>query len=106
MSHDKIFRSVISAYFDEDKTFGTDEIREAIRVCPAAESEPFEEAWLELKHRLNDAETSLLVVRNRGGAMPSEKRRIDAKLEGLRLAIEYMRELESSFCVHKFENCE
>lgn len=54
----------------------------------------YKEAWGELKTRLADAETSLLVLRNRGGISASEKKRYDAKLEGLRIAREYIRETD------------
>lgn len=54
----------------------------------------YKEAWDELKARLSDAETSLLVLRNRGGVSAAEKKRYDAKLEGLRIAREYIREVE------------
>lgn len=56
----------------------------------------YRDAWIELKTRLSDAETSLLVLRNRGGVPTAEKKRYDAKIEGLRVAREYIRELESS----------
>lgn len=55
----------------------------------------YKDAWVELKDRIAQAETSLLVTRNCDGAPQVEKSRIDAKLEGLRIAKEYMRELES-----------
>lgn len=54
----------------------------------------YKEAWDELKTRLADAETSLLVLRNRGGVSNAEKKRYDAKLEGLRIAREYIREVD------------
>lgn len=54
----------------------------------------YKEAWNELKTRLADAETSLLVLRNRGGVSNAEKKRYDAKLEGLRIAREYIREVD------------
>lgn len=54
----------------------------------------YKEAWDELKTRLTDAETSLLVLRNRGGVSAAEKKRYDAKLEGLRIAREYIREVD------------
>lgn len=54
----------------------------------------YKEAWDELKTRLADAETSLLVLRNRGGVSNAEKNRYDAKLEGLRIAREYIREVD------------
>lgn len=53
----------------------------------------YKETWDELKTRL-DAETSLLVLRNRGGVPVAEKKRYDAKLEGLRIAREYIREVD------------
>ena len=53
----------------------------------------YKEAWDELKTRLADAETSLLVLRNRGGVPVAEKKRYDAKLEGWRLAHDYSREV-------------
>ena len=52
------------------------------------------EAWDELKTRLADAETRLLVLRNRGGVPSAEKKRYDAKLEGLRIAREYIWEAD------------
>lgn len=54
----------------------------------------YNDAWNELKDRIAQAETSLLVTRNRGGAPQAEKMRIDAKLEGLRVAKEYMRQID------------
>lgn len=54
----------------------------------------YKEAWDELKTRLADAETSLLVLRNRGGVPSAEKKRYDAKLEGLRIAREYIWEVD------------
>ena len=54
----------------------------------------YKEAWDELKTRLADAEISLLVLRNRGGVPVAEKKRYDAKLEGLRIAREYIREVD------------
>ena len=54
----------------------------------------YKEAWDELKTRLADAETSLLVLRNRGGVPSAEKKRYDATLEGLRIAREYIREVD------------
>lgn len=54
----------------------------------------YKEAWDELKTRLADAETSLLVLRNRDGVSNAEKKRYDAKLEGLRIAREYIREVD------------
>ena len=54
----------------------------------------YKEAWDELKTRLADAETRLLVLRNRGGVPVAEKKRYDAKLEGLRIAREYIREVD------------
>ena len=54
----------------------------------------YKEAWDELKTRLADAETSLLVLRNRAGVSNAEKKRYDAKLEGLRIAREYIREVD------------
>ena len=51
----------------------------------------YKEAWDELKTRLADAETSLLVLRNRGGVPAAEKKRYDAKL---RIAREYVREVD------------
>lgn len=54
----------------------------------------YKEAWDELKTRLADAETSLLVLRNRGGVSNAEKKRYDAKLEGLRIAREYIWEVD------------
>ena len=54
----------------------------------------YKEAWDGLKTRLADAETSLLVLRNRGGVSNAEKKRYDAKLEGLRIAREYIREVD------------
>lgn len=58
----------------------------------------YKEAWDELKTRLVDAETSLLVLRNRGGVSNAEKKRYDAKLEGLRIAREYVREVDPDIC--------
>ena len=58
----------------------------------------YKEAWDELKTRLADAETSLLVLRNRGGVSNAEKTRYDAKLEGLRIAREYVREVDPDIC--------
>lgn len=54
----------------------------------------YKDAWTELKDRITQAETSLLNVRNCGGASCSEQKRIDTKLEGLRITKEYMREME------------
>lgn len=36
----------------------------------------YKEAWDELKARLSDAETSLLVLRNRGGVSAAEKKAV------------------------------
>lgn len=54
----------------------------------------YKDAWTELKERVGKAETDLLCIRNSGGASPTEKKRIDAKIEGLRIAKEYIREME------------
>lgn len=54
----------------------------------------YQDAWTELKERVLRAETSLLNLRNCGGSPRTEQKRIDAKLEGLRIVKEYMREME------------
>ena len=58
----------------------------------------YKEAWEELKTRLADAETNLLVLRNCGGVSNAEKKRYDAKLDGLRIARAYIREVDPDIC--------
>lgn len=53
------------------------------------------EKWIELKDRLEKAELEMLCIRNSEKCPESEVKRIDTKLQGLRIALEYMHELEN-----------
>lgn len=54
----------------------------------------YKENWEELKERLEKAELELLKIRNNDKCSDEEQKRIDTKLSGLRIALEYMREME------------
>ena len=54
----------------------------------------YKENWEELKERLEKAELELLKIRNNDKCSDEEQKRLDTKLSGLRIALEYMREME------------
>jgi hypothetical protein len=54
----------------------------------------YKENWEELKERLEKAELELLKIRNNDKCPDEEQKRLDTKLSGLRIALEYMREME------------
>lgn len=53
------------------------------------------EKWQELKIRLEKAELELLQKINATDTSPKEKKRLSTKLQGIGIAQEYMRELDS-----------
>lgn len=54
----------------------------------------YKENWEELKERLEKAELELLKIRNNDKCSDEEQKRLDTKLSGLRIGLEYMREME------------
>lgn len=54
----------------------------------------YKENWEELRTRLEKAELELLMIRNNDKCSDVEQKRLDIKLSGLRIALEYMREME------------
>ncbi|RHB42084.1 hypothetical protein DW886_16135 [Enterocloster aldenensis] len=54
----------------------------------------YKENWEELRMRLEKAELELLMIRNNDKCSDVEQKRLDTKLSGLRIALEYMREME------------
>lgn len=54
----------------------------------------YKENWEELRTRLEKAELELLMIRNNDKCSDVEQKRLDTKLSGLRIALEYMREME------------
>ena len=54
----------------------------------------YKENWEELSKRLEKAELELLKIRNNDTCSEKEQKRIDTKLSGLRIALEYMSEME------------
>ena len=54
----------------------------------------YKENWEDLKQRLQKAELELLKIRNNDKCSDDEQKRLDTKLSGLRIALEYMREME------------
>lgn len=54
----------------------------------------YKEAFQELKERLNKAEAELIQLRDAQTGTDAEYKRLNAKLSGLRIAIQYIRELE------------
>jgi hypothetical protein len=53
----------------------------------------YEEMWDELKERLEKAELEMLKLHNKEGINSEERIRLLTKLQGLRIALEYMREM-------------
>ncbi len=56
----------------------------------------YKEKWSELKERLKKAEMELLRMISKTRHNALEEKRINAKMQGLRIAIEYMEELDEN----------
>ena len=54
----------------------------------------YKELWTELKERLEKAELELLEITNNPKTATDEKQRVTHKLQGLRIAQEYMHEMK------------
>lgn len=54
----------------------------------------YKERWDELKQRLEKAEYELLVLINGNASDDFERNRLNSKVSGLKIALEYMREME------------
>lgn len=55
----------------------------------------YSEAWTELKEKMYAAKNELAGMTKVPNCLEQEKHRLESKLEGLNLAIEYMRGIES-----------
>ncbi|MCJ7837462.1 hypothetical protein MUB23_18955 [Cuneatibacter sp. NSJ-177] len=56
----------------------------------------YKEKWSELKERLKKAEMELLRMISKTRHNELEEKRLNAKMQGLRIAIEYMEELDEN----------